>query len=331
MREGMNKFELGEYWEHFPDALNNRYGRSFAVDVTSQLVFTNIGKTFEDVRSGCPLTIDHVMAIFGKDLPFGDDWTVPDRGILSTRMTEQNVAESIQLLRGHFDDIDLIRKIWRCFREISLTSLVLHHVYPTHFAMCSHHLASLLYITAPTVPRYYIKYCDELREWSKRAEKTKDSVVKTEFALWTWYRLAHYGEPGECEKHRQAFFTDSWVQQRRAKQIADSFKDGGLKRLDLAGSFLDSQPIVAAMIAWREFETVAREVVRRSGDEVPEQMPSVIWRLPLSISEKKALQIVWSLRKDVIHNGLRIKPGVAEKVLNAVVRFIEDNAPELFL
>ena len=226
------------------------------------------------------------------------------------------------------DNLELIGKIIYCFRELSLTSLVLHHVYPKHFAMCSHHLASLLYITAPTVPQYYVKYCKELREWSKRTTKTRDSAVKTEFALWTWYRLAHYGEPEECEKHRHAFFADSWVQERRAKQIADSFKDGSIRPLDLARSLLDSQPIVAAMIAWREFETVAKHVVRRSGDDVPDTMYRVVKRLPLSVRDQDHLWGLWSPRKQVIHNGLKIKKGEAEKVLTGVLKFIEDNAPE---
>lgn len=326
----MNKFDLGEYWKRFPDALTDRYRKPFAVDVASELVFTNIGKRFEDVRSGCPLTIEHVMAIFGEDLPFVDDWTTPDRGILGTRMTDQKVTASIQRLRADFYNLESITKIWRCFRELSLTSLVLHHVYPTHFAMCSHHLASLLYITAPTVPRYYIRYCEELREWSKRARDTDGSVVRTEFALWTWHRLAHYGDPGEREKHRQAFFTDSWVQERRAKQIAESFKDGSIRPLDFARSFLDSQPIVAAMIAWREFEIAARYVVDSSGDPAPKAMWDVIGSLRLSTSEKRNLRSLWSpLRKEVIHNNFEITKEEAKKVLTGVVKFIQDNVPEL--
>jgi len=274
----MNTFDLDEYWQQFELALANRYKRRFAVDVSSELVFTNIGKVFEDLKLGHPLTIDHVMAIFSEDLPFAGDWTTPDRAILGARMTEHKVAALIQRLPDDFDNPELIGKIRYCFRELSLTSLVLHHVYPTHFAICSHHLASLLYITAPTVPQYYIRYCQELRAWSKRARKTQFSAVKTEFALWTWYRLAHFGEPGECEKNRRAFFTDSWVQERRAKQIADSFKDGSMRPLDLARSFLESQPTISAMIAWREIETVAKELLRRSGDDVPDEMWRVIER-----------------------------------------------------
>lgn len=221
----MNIFDLGEYWNHFPDALRDKYKKAFAVDARSDVAFTQIERTFNDVRSGCPLTIDHVMAIFGDDLPFAADWTTPDKGILGSRMSDHNVAGRIQdLPAARYYDLGLITKIWLCFKELGLTSLVLHHAYPTHFAMCSHHLASLLYITAPTVPQYYTKYCEELREWSKRAWKTEDAVVKTEFALWTWYRLAYHGEEREREKHRQAFFADSWVQQRRARQIALSFK-----------------------------------------------------------------------------------------------------------
>jgi hypothetical protein len=322
----MNKFDLDDYWERFPGVLKDRYGKDFEVDRTSEVVFTSIEKTFAEVRSGRGLTIDDVMAIFGADLPFFNDWTTPDPRILDKRMTDKdvNVADAIKDLRGDYYNLELITKIWRGFRELSLTSLVLHHVYPTHFAMCSHHLASLLYVTAPKVPEYYIKYCTELREWSKTASDTANSAVKTEFALWTWYRLAHFGKPVEKKKHHQAFFTDSWVQQRRAWQIAESLKEGNIGLLDFARSFLDSQPIVAAMIAWREFENAARYVVGSSNDKnTPRNIYNVIRRLPLSDSEKEALWSLWEpLRNDVMHNDLEIKKKDAEKVLTGVEEFI---------
>lgn len=324
----VGRFDLSQYWKRFPAVLRTTYKRSFAVDLTSQVVFADIPKVFEDVRSGrARISVDDVMAIFGETLPFAYDWTKPDRAGLEIRMTEKKVADSILDLRDDFYSRDLITNIWHCFRELSLTSLVLHHVYPAYFAVCSHHLASLLYITAPTVPQYYIQYCTELREWSQRAFGTRDSVVKAEFALWTWYRLAHYGASEDCERHRLAFFGDPWIQQRRAMRIAESLKEGDLRPLDLARSFLDSLPTVSAMIAWREFEVAAKAVLRRSGDEVPSNMPLLIRRLPLNDQEKRTLRRHWNARNDVMHEGRSIKKGDAEKVLNDIDNFIETNLP----
>jgi hypothetical protein len=320
-------FDLGKYWGLFPKALLDGYGRRFELD-ESDLVFANIGRTF--AGSDRDLTIDHVKAIFSKDLPFADDWTTPDFGVLGKRMTERNVADSIRLLGGDVDNLKLIGKILYCFRELGLTSLVLHHVYPKHFAMCSHHLASLLYITAPTVPEYYVKYCKELREWSTRewstrAPRIQGSAVKTEFALWTWYRLAYHGELGERDEHYRAFFTDSWIQEQRAWQIAESLKE--IRPLDLAWAFLDSQPTVAAMIACREFETVAREVVRLRGEVVPYKMVHVVKRLVSDIRDQNYFLSLLALRDRVIHRGYMIKKEEARKVLRGFGKFIEDHAP----
>jgi hypothetical protein len=82
------------------------------------------------------------------------------------------------------------------------------------------------------------------------------------------------------------------------------------------------------MIAWREFETVAKVVVRRGCDEVPDTMYRVVKRLPLRRSDQDYLWSLWSPRKNVMHNGFTIKKGEAEKVLRGVAKFIEDNAPE---
>lgn len=317
------------YWKRFPEALTDRYQRSFDVDVRSELVFTVAEKKFEDVRSGRPLTIGHVMALFGKDLPFACNWTTPDCRTLAARMDELKVAVSIQRLGSRFDDLDLIRQILYCFRELSLTALILHHVYPTHFAMCSHHLASLLYITGPTVPEYYVRYCKELREWSKTAVETKDSAVKTEFALWTWYRLAYHGRPEDQKTHQQAFMTDSSVQERRAKQIAASFKGQPIGLLDLAQSFVEDQPIVAALIAWREFERVARKVLDRKLEDIPYEMPDVIKELRLSVDETSELLKIWTFRRGVVHQGHHIKGSKADMVVKVVRSFIGKHAPDL--
>src|SRR5580658_9400432 len=92
----MTMFDLGEYWNRFPDALRDKYKKGFAVDARSDVAFTQIERTFNEVRSGCPLTIDHVTAIFADDLPFADDWTTPDEGVLGRRMSDHNVAARIQ-------------------------------------------------------------------------------------------------------------------------------------------------------------------------------------------------------------------------------------------
>jgi hypothetical protein len=176
-------------------------------------------------------------------------------------MESKRAAKLIADLRDRNYDLPLLSEIIYCFRGISLTALVLQHVYPKRFAMCSHHLASQLCITAPTVPEFYLKYCKELKEWSERTWPTprKLNAVKAEFALWTWYRLACHGKGDKNRRqHKLEFLRDHWVQKQRSKQIAGSL--GLIDRLDLARAFLDTDPTAAAIIAWREFETKVRKI-----------------------------------------------------------------------
>ena len=320
----MSGFDLGKYWDLFPDALQERYGERF------QAGFDRIEDRYQAVRSGDrSLTVDDVIAIFDPDLPFVLDWTKPDRKDLADRMESQRAARLIADLRGRSDDLPLLGKIIYCFRELSLTALVLQHVYPNRFAMCSHHLASQLYITAPTVPEFYLRYCKELREWSERTWPTprKLNVVKAEFALWTWYRLACRGKGDKNRRqHKREFLRDHWVQKQRSKQIAGSL--GSIDRLDLARAFLDTDPTAAAIIAWRELETEVRRVTDCQ-EEIG--VPTLIDGLQLDGRAKDDLKGLWAGwrgfgRNPVMHRGTEVSDKrEAELVLNGVVEFISRN------
>lgn len=88
-------FDLGQYWKRFPDALLTRYKRPVALDLTSPVIFADISRRFEGVRSGrARLAAADVMAIFGESLPFADDWTTPDPVPLEARMTEGRGIDS---------------------------------------------------------------------------------------------------------------------------------------------------------------------------------------------------------------------------------------------
>src|ERR1039458_8103530 len=160
-------FKLEAYYPSlFLDALRSRYNNR---DFTEG--FARIKAHYIEIQNGRPLEITDVMELFKEDLPFHDAWTKPDPEDLGKRMHKGTVAKGlqkgIQVLARNPDDLDAIESIWRCFRELGLTSLVLHHIYPRQFAMCSHHLASRLHISEETVPRYYREYCNELRAWRK--------------------------------------------------------------------------------------------------------------------------------------------------------------------
>lgn len=320
--------DLSYYWDRFDEALKGRYdGQTFKTG------FAEINDRYKDVTSGHRhLTIDDVMAIFSDDLPFVQDWTMPDRGELARRMDTNCVADSVFLLRDRDYDLDLIGKIRYGFRELSLTALVLHHVYPKRFAMCSHHLASLLYITnAPTVPKFYLEYSQELKLWSKEKSSRKLSVAETEFALWTWYRLTYYGRNEERKRNRDNFFKDPWVRDRRAGKIAESLKELG--RLDLAWSYLDTDATVAAIIAWVEFELMVRKVLANAGVRTSRDhtMEDLIGKLPTDAIPRSRddLKVLWHQfgrgRNDVMHQGAKLTRLEAERVLQEVLQFIEHN------
>ena len=196
----MSEFDLGKYWGAFDKALHERYNN--ARDFPDG--FKRIKDEFNAVGSGDRLlTVADVMSIFKNDLPFVEDWTKPDEKNIAERMQSKGDFKGAgQLIKDMGDkwktaadedsagryDLNLLSKLIDCFRELSLTALVLQHVYPERFAMCNYNLASLLYISAPTVPKFYIKYCEELKLWSQHRWHTLHelTVEKAEYAFWTW-------------------------------------------------------------------------------------------------------------------------------------------------
>ncbi len=323
------KLDLSYYWDRFDEVLGERHGGE-----TFKAGFTTIKEIYKDVRAGKRrLTVDDVMAIFGDDLPFVLDWTKPDRQRLKERMEEHRVSDAVYRLRDRKDDtgiLDLVSQIRYGFGDLSLTALVLHHVYPGRFAMCSHHLASLLYIVnASTVPKFYLAYCEELQMWSHERSTRQLDVAETEFALWTWYRLTYYGKNEERKKNRDNFFKDQWVQDRRASRIAYALQ--GLGRLDIARSYLHTDANVAAIIAWVEFESSVRKLLgaEKARDlgviDLINKLP--VQAVPRTREELKRLCLRNTRgRNEVIHQGLKLTRKEAEELVNDVVEFLAHNS-----
>jgi hypothetical protein len=227
-----------------------------------------------------------------------------------------------------------VRETLTCFRELGLTALVLHHIDPARFAMCSHHLASLLFVSGRTVPEFYVDYCKELLFFSQMGHRRpKLTVVETEFALWTWYWFAHRSGNADTQKrHYDMFSKDRSVQKRRSTKIRSWLQD--VDKLDLARSYLDTEPTVAAIIAWREFETELRRILVAPNDKMPDLIKKIDLK-PEALPDgwtRKDLTRLWSRtgcgRDLVMHCNQEVSPKDATTVLDLVIEFIDHNGLE---
>lgn len=320
-----DSLDLGDYFRRFPEALQDKYGTTFEAG------FEDIKQRFAPVSLGArSITVDDVLAIFDVSLPFVQDWTKPDREELDRKMNdrERPVATLIRDLRSVEYKREIVVGLINAFRELSLTALVLHHVYPDRFAMCSHHLASQLYVTGPTVPAFYVDYCTELREWARRRWTTPGirTAVDAEFALWTWYRLAYSRKKPEPVHHGR-FHGDEWVQERRAERIATALK--ATDRLDLARSYLTTEPIAAALIAWRELEVTSRRLL--GARVIPkDNCPTLLRKLPpekfpAGMNEHTFTKL-WERRNPVTHHGAEVSPVDAKRIVDGVTAFLAHNS-----
>lgn len=327
-------FDLVEYLSRFDEVVERRYGRTFADG------FRDIDERYKEVREGDrPLTVDDVMAIFDEALPYVRDWTKPDKDELARKMTsggQRPVAMVISELKDGGYDLRLVKDLVDRFRELTLAALVLHHVYPERFAMCSHHLASLLNVTSATVPEYYVEFCRELTKWGEHPWPTPGTltVAQAEFGLWTWYRLAFIEGAGPRERleHKNRFYGDSWVQRQRASRIGKAL--GAIDALDLAVAFNETKPSVAVFTVLRELELAVRaltdgRVLPKPGERhttfsahinalQPHEIPSCV-----SMARLHELK---DRRNEVAHQNVTLKPEEARVVVDEValiVRYLQ--------
>ena len=209
---------------------------------------------------------------------------------------------------------------------------------------CAVILASQLYIRGDDSPEFYLNYCKELKAWSDREWPTKGrlTVVQAEYALWTWYRLAYKGEtPKERRRAKREFHGDRWVRERRALQIAGSLNWG--RRLDLARSYINIDPTVAAIIAWREFDVTLGTILRGSGiKETGEDGSKYSVKKRIEILPDDNIPPRWSRetltriwcdgtvrRNDVMHEDKAISSPIdASRIVDGVEAFIRHNFPE---
>lgn len=314
-------FDLADYRKRFPDVLQDRYQSTFAEG------FRGIRSHFLPIQKGeRDLTVDDVLAIFDTSLPHVRHWTMPDSYDLAKRMRRHKVAAQIRRLQapGCDYDEDAVLRIWICFRELGLTSLVLQHIYPDRFAMCSHHLASLLCIGSPTVPEFYIRYCKELGAWAGHRWPTRArlNVEDAEYALWTWYRLARFGDASAQELHRRCFDLDPWIRKRRADRLAEGLGKQG--RLQLARYYLASDHTAAAILAGCEMEIIVRAAVQSRGMAVTgkTKMPELLdhlerGKLSRHLS-RQYLDDLWEQRNAAVHGTRRLTVADAESLLGGV-------------
>jgi hypothetical protein len=152
------------------------------------------------------------------------------------------------------------------------------------------------------------------------------NVVETEFALWTWYWRANHGSKEERKEHCRRFDRDPWVRKRRALKITDSLKV--VDALGFARFFLDTDPTLGAIIAWREFEVKARALLFNTGKyrkvyDRNSKMSSVIALLQKELNTDYAA--LWKNRDPVMHDDRVIPEEEARMVVKAVGQFVEGN------
>jgi hypothetical protein len=103
--------------------------------------------------------------------------------------------------------------------------------------------------------------------------------------------------------------------------------------MDFADFFLDTgDPTLAAIIAWREFESRARDyLLRNRSDKTVKEVHDLgmggdLFALLPSLGADYTYGSLWKDRNRVVHDDYEMPLKDAEKVVRGVEKFIEGNA-----
>ena len=106
----MGGFDLGTYWALFGDAIEERYNRKDGFKDG----FARIEAHYRELRPSPhrrDITARDVLEIFKDDLPYVDDWSMPDHDDLARRMERMHVADLIRRLTSDSYSKQLISEI----------------------------------------------------------------------------------------------------------------------------------------------------------------------------------------------------------------------------
>jgi len=193
--------------------------------------------------------------IFSPDeTHYGSYWKVPD----GVKVDGANISLNEKKLTGRSDgDIDQgrrehVEEVFPKLKSMEVTSVILGCTHPNYFGVYSPPVLTLLQLPMQPPVKYFLRYCDELREWGREHLRSA-SALRTDRALWVFYQEAygHEQNKDKASRYRDSFEQDEWVRKRHAQNVLRPyFKD--YRPLEQAKFLLELVAKIPSRRIWRK-------------------------------------------------------------------------------
>ena len=267
---------------------------------------------FRPVKEGrAPLSAELVERI-KEDNAFPSYWRLPQ-----IRDTEfEGLSQAFSKMTSR--DEKVIWQLFEIIKNIEIVSCILRFIDPIKYAIFSPPVENLLNIRGNDPVNKYINYLRDLKQIGEVYEFTR--IADVDHALWTLAniinsdRLRNRSPYDEIYEEYQS--QPNVIKTITAKNsLAQVWSENALY-LDLARIFLEEDPLLAGLIAAREFEFLIKELCRRNGVKLAfKTVNGIYWmyipdlakhlRIKKAINhdeERKANQY-WEMRNLLVHGA----------------------------
>ncbi|MFQ6061601.1 MAG: hypothetical protein ACE5J9_00270 [Methanosarcinales archaeon] len=297
------KFDLKQLLEYFSDIGEKRWGQTLQLEV--------LEKVFIPVKEGNEeFSLKHLKAI-SNDCSFANWWKMPE-----IREKELTPLKSV-FTKLKPCDKKVIGKLFDLLKDIEIVSCVLRSIDPLNYGIMSPPVENILNVKGKDKKERYINYLQNLEELKEAYNFER--IADVDMALWALANIIYYSDlrhhPVYSDIYDAYEQTANPIKKIMARNSLEQIKEE--QPLYKAELFLDSDYIMAGLIAGRELDIFVKDLCRNNGIKLVERTKRVPIRY-LSVSElidrlfsrkvitreeKELIDKWWEHRCDLTHEG----------------------------
>lgn len=274
------------------------------------LDFGRLEKSMEPVRLGREEFSYRHLQMLKEDNLFPAWWKLPE-------LQPPELEALKRVFRNiHPGDSDLVQKLFDIFKNIEILSCLLRVICPQHYGIYSAPVENLLSIKAETPVKKYLVYLENLAELQE--EYGLERMADVDMALFALCCLLNEEFIRQNPDFRQIYL-DYLEQPNRVKKISArnalrNIRQENIFYLDLAWSFLETDPEIAGILAGKELECLVNKLWKQERKKssykpykplnMPEKLEELARRKAFTDQVKEDLQNWWETRNNCVHLNL---------------------------
>ncbi|MCX8159957.1 MAG: hypothetical protein N3G18_03370 [Candidatus Saccharicenans sp.] len=298
----MGKFDLKVLLPYYQEVAVLKYGGT--------LDFDRLERSMEPVRLGQEEFSYQHLEMLKRDNLFPAWWKLPE-------LTRPELEALKDVFRNpQPGDQNLVQKLFDIFKNIEILSCLLRVICPQHYGIYSAPVENLLSIKAETPVKKYLVYLENLAELQE--EYGLERIADVDMALFALCCLLAEGYIRQNPDYRQIYLDyleqPNLIKRISARNALRNIRQENIYYLDLAESFLETDPEIAGILAGKELECLVNDLweneKKRAGykpyktSNMPEKLEELAFRKVIGDQEKEDLQEWWNIRNDCVHLNL---------------------------